>query len=163
MWVNCSEVDELRACYRLKSEREKQILYTNAYIWNLKKNSWWTYLQRRNGDTDIENWLVDTAGEGEVRTNWESSIDIHTLSCVIQITIGKLLHGTGRPARPSVTSRGWNGEEEAREGGGIYTIMTNSHWCTAETTTILQTNYPPIKKRERETMRTVVPLYRWEK
>ena len=64
MWVNCSEVDELRACYRLKSEREKQILYTNAYIWNLKKNSWWTYLQRRNGDTDIENWLVEQVGRG---------------------------------------------------------------------------------------------------
>ena len=37
--------------------------------------------------------------------NRESSIDIHTLSCVTQITTGKLLYGTGRPAWPSVTSR----------------------------------------------------------
>ena len=30
----------------------------------------------------LENGLVDTAGEGEGGTNWESSIDVYTLSCV---------------------------------------------------------------------------------
>ena len=40
------------------------------------------YLQAWNGDTDIENGLVYTAGEGEDGTNRESSIDIYTLSCV---------------------------------------------------------------------------------
>ena len=39
-------------------------------------------MQGRNGDTDIENGLMDTAGEGEGGKNWESSIDIYTLSCV---------------------------------------------------------------------------------
>ena len=38
-----------------------------------KKRYWWAYLQRRNGDTDVENGL-DTVGEGE------SSINIYTLS-----------------------------------------------------------------------------------
>ena len=42
-----------------KSEREKQILCTNAYIWNLEI---WNYLQGSNGDTDIENRLRDTVG-----------------------------------------------------------------------------------------------------
>ena len=38
-WVICSEVDGLRVCHTewSKSEREKQIPYTNTYIWNLKK------------------------------------------------------------------------------------------------------------------------------
>ena len=37
-WVICSEVDGPRVCHTecSKSEREKQILYANAYIWNLK-------------------------------------------------------------------------------------------------------------------------------
>ena len=36
--VSCSEMDEPRACYTecSKSEREKQISYINAYIWNLE-------------------------------------------------------------------------------------------------------------------------------
>ena len=38
-WVICSEVDGPRVCHTecSKSEREKQILYANTYIWNLKK------------------------------------------------------------------------------------------------------------------------------
>ena len=65
-----------------KSEREKQILHINTYIWNLEKWYWWTDLQDRNGDTDVENGLVGTAVEGEGGTNWESSMEIHTLPCV---------------------------------------------------------------------------------
>ena len=42
-----SEVDGPRVCHTewSKSEREKQILYANAYIWNLKRKKswyWWT-------------------------------------------------------------------------------------------------------------------------
>ena len=38
IWVSSNEVDEPRAYYVewSKSEREKQILYVNAYIWNLE-------------------------------------------------------------------------------------------------------------------------------
>ena len=37
-WVICSEVDGPRDCHTewSKSEREKQILYANTYIWNLR-------------------------------------------------------------------------------------------------------------------------------
>ena len=38
--------------------------YINTYIWNLEKWYWWTYLEGKNRDTDIENRLVDTKGEG---------------------------------------------------------------------------------------------------
>ena len=62
MWVSCGEVHELRACHTewSKSEREKQILYINAYMWNLVKRYWGIYLQGRSRDTEAENRLVDT-------------------------------------------------------------------------------------------------------
>ena len=38
-WVICSDMDGPRDCHTegSKSEREKQILYINAYMWNLEK------------------------------------------------------------------------------------------------------------------------------
>ena len=42
----------------------------------------WACLQGRNRDADVENGCVDTAGEGEGGTNWESCIDVYTLPCV---------------------------------------------------------------------------------
>ena len=59
MWVSCSEVDEPRTCYTewSQSEREEQILYSNTCIWNLEKQYWRTYLQKRNGDADPEDDL----------------------------------------------------------------------------------------------------------
>ena len=80
-WVSSNEVDEPRVYYTKwsKSEREKQISHINVYIWNLEKWYWWTYLQGRNRDIDVENGFVDTVGEGEGGTNWESSIDTYTL------------------------------------------------------------------------------------
>ena len=43
-----------------KSEREKQISYINAYMWNLEKWYRRTCLQGRNKDTDVENKRTDT-------------------------------------------------------------------------------------------------------
>ena len=68
IWVSSNEVDEPRTYYRKwsKSEREKQISYTNAYIWNLERWSWWIYLQGSYGDADMQNRLVDTEGKKRV-------------------------------------------------------------------------------------------------
>ena len=46
-----------------KSEREKQILRVNAYMWNLEKWYRWTYLQSRNKDTDLVNKCRAIKGE----------------------------------------------------------------------------------------------------
>ena len=40
IWVSCSEVDEPRTSYTEWSKSEKQVLYINAYIWNLDKCYW---------------------------------------------------------------------------------------------------------------------------
>ena len=48
------------------SQKEKQILYFNSYIWKLERWYLWTYFQGSTGDTDVENRLIDMgSGEGE--------------------------------------------------------------------------------------------------
>ena len=56
-WEICRDVDGSMDCDTdwSKSEREKQILYINVYMWNLEKWYRWTSLQGRNRDTDVEN------------------------------------------------------------------------------------------------------------
>ena len=73
-------MDEPRAYYTKgsKSEKERQIWYTNAYIWNLERWYWWIYLQGSNGDVDIENRLLDTVGEKEGGIIWENNIKTYT-------------------------------------------------------------------------------------
>ena len=61
IWVSCNEMDEPRTYYTewSKSDNEKQMSYINTYTWNLERWYWWNYLQVSNGDTDIENRLMD--------------------------------------------------------------------------------------------------------
>ena len=53
-----------------KSDRERQVTYDIAYMWNLKKLIQMNLLQNRNRLTDLENELMVTRGEG-----WEGGID----------------------------------------------------------------------------------------
>ena len=62
-WMNLEPITEWS-----KSEREKQVSYTNMYIWNLERWHWWTYLQGNSGDSDIENRLMDVAWGRKERT-----------------------------------------------------------------------------------------------
>ena len=67
-WVSSDKVGEPRTYYteQSKSEKERQILYSNAYIRNLEKWCWRIYLQGSSGETDIENrlwtWGVERRG-----------------------------------------------------------------------------------------------------
>ena len=65
IWVTSNEVDGPRTDYKewSKSESER---YTNAYIWNLEIFCWRIYLKGSNGETDVENRLMDM-GRGEER------------------------------------------------------------------------------------------------
>ena len=109
-----------------KSEREKQILYINAYVWNLERWYWWTYLQDSSGDADIENGFVDTVEEGEGRTNWKSN----TETCANEAASENLLHDTGNSNLVLCDNlEGWDGvggELEVQEGGDICIPMTGS-------------------------------------
>ena len=47
-----------------KADRERQISYDAAHMWNLKKGYKWIYIQNRNRITDVENKRMVTRGEG---------------------------------------------------------------------------------------------------
>ena len=70
IWVSSNEVDEPRASYRMKSEREKQMSYINAYLWNLERWYWWSYSQSSSGDADIETRLWTRVGGRQERVRW---------------------------------------------------------------------------------------------
>ena len=75
-----------------KSEREKQILCVNAYMWNLEKWYRWTYLQSRNKDTDLVNKCSAINGEDGEWNKLEDGVNVSTLLC---IKYENLLHSTG--------------------------------------------------------------------
>ena len=79
-------------------------MYINTYIQYLEKWYWWTYLKGRNGDADIENGLVEILREGKGGANWDSSIDIYTLSCIKCIAGRMLIYKSGISAWPFVTT-----------------------------------------------------------
>ena len=62
IWVSPNEMDEPRvSCTEWsKSEREKQILHTSTYIWNLERRQWGTCLQGSRG----QRWDAWTQRQG---------------------------------------------------------------------------------------------------
>ena len=76
-----NEVDKPRVYYT-DEVNQKQISNPNAYLWNLERWQWWTYLQGSNRDTDIESKLEDKAGEGEGGANGESIKEAYAISYV---------------------------------------------------------------------------------
>ena len=62
------------------SQKQKNKCHVLMHKYGIKKNgAAGPIFLGRNRDTEVENGLVDTRGEGEGGTNWESSIDIYTL------------------------------------------------------------------------------------
>ena len=84
IWVSSNVGHEPGAYYTewKKSERERQILYINAYKWNLERQYLWSYTQGRKGDTEVKNRLLHSVGEGEVGMIWENSIETCTYTYV---------------------------------------------------------------------------------
>ena len=99
IWVSSKEVDEFRAYYTewSKSERETQISYINAYMWNLERWYLWSNTQDSKEDTGIKNRLLDTVGEGEGGMIWENSIEAYALPYVKQIASGSLTYDLLNP------------------------------------------------------------------
>ena len=134
--ISANEVDKPRAYYAewSKSEREKQILYIHAYIWNLEGWYWWSCLKGNTGDAGIENRPMDTGrGAWRGRDEWkESSGNIHMTLCRIWL----------RELKPGLCDNleVWDvvgGGREVQEGGDFCIYMADSCWCMAETSTIL--------------------------
>ena len=99
IWASSNEVDEPRAYYTewSKSERERQIPYINAFVWNtnnvwnLERWYWWSYLHGSKGDTDVKNRLLDSLGEEKGGMIWENSIETYIyIICKIYVNKCKI-------------------------------------------------------------------------
>ena len=86
----CRDVDGPRDCHTKWSQAERKqsvVHYEHTYVESRKEWYWWSYMQSRNGDTDIENKYICTkVGVGWIR---RLGIDIDTLLilCVKWVTI----------------------------------------------------------------------------
>ena len=97
-------------------------------------------MQNRKRDTDVQNRLLDSVGEGEGGMFRDNSTETSILSRVKQITSPGWMHETsGQGWCTGKTQRDGMGREV---GGGIgmgntCKSMANSCQCMAKTTTIL--------------------------
>ena len=62
-WMNLEPI--IQSEVRSKSGRERQMLYTNAYTWNLERRHCRSCMPISKGDTDVKNRFLDSEGEGE--------------------------------------------------------------------------------------------------
>ena len=74
-------------------------------------------MQNRKRDTDVQNRLLDSVGEGEGGMFWENSIETCILSRVKQITSPGWMHETS--ARAWCTGKTQRDRVEREVGGGI--------------------------------------------
>ena len=100
-------------------------------------------MQDSKRDTDVQNSLLDSVGEGEGGMIWENSIETCILSYVKQISGPGLMHETGCSGLVHWDdSEGWDGE------GGGKAVQDGEHMYThgwfmlmyGKATTILESN-----------------------
>ena len=120
-------MDETGAYYTngSKSERKTSIQYTNAYIWNLERQSQRPYMWDSKGHIDVKNSLLDSVGNGEGGMIWENGTETYILPYVKWIASPGSMHGTGCSGLVHWDDpEGWDGE-----AGGRGFRMGNT--CTA--------------------------------
>ena len=97
-------------------------------------------MQNRKRDTDVQNRLLDSVGEGEGGMFQENSMETCILSTVKQITRPGWMHETS--ARGWCTGKTQRDRVEREVGGGIgmgntCKSMADSCQCMAQPTTML--------------------------
>ena len=97
-------------------------------------------MQNRKRDTDVQNRLLDSVGEGEGGMLQENSIETCILSIVKQITSPGWMHETS--AQAWCTGKTQRSRVEREVGGGIRMgntckSMADSCQCMTKTTSIL--------------------------
>ena len=102
------------------SQKEKQILYINTYMWNLEKwYRWLTYLQSKNRHRHREQlygYQEEKEGRDELRYwNWHTDL---LILCVKWTTTENLVSTPGNSAQGSVVT--WMRRKSEREGAYVY-------------------------------------------
>ena len=137
-WMNLEPIKQWS-----KSERENQILYIKAYIWNLEGWYWHICSHTSNGDADIENRLTDKGGEqeGEGEMNGESSVDACTPTFVNRQTVGIccMIQELKLGLSNNLDRWGWmECGRDIQEWGDTRTPMVHSCGCMTNQTNIVK-------------------------
>ena len=147
IWVSSNEEDESRACLEWsQSERERQIPYTKACIWNLERWYQRSYKQDSKGDTDVKNRLLDSVGERDGGMIWENSTETHILPYVKETTSESLMYEAGHPKMvfwDNLEGSGGEGGGRRVQDGGTHVYLWLTHidvWQKPQ-----YCNYAPIK------------------
>ena len=107
-------------------------------------------MQNRKRDTEVQNRLLDSVGEGECGMFRENSIKTCILSRVKQITSPGGMHETGAQAWCTGKTQRDGVEGEVEGGIGMVNTcksMADSFQCMTKPTAILQSNQPPTNKK----------------
>ena len=140
IWVRSDEVDEPRTYTEWsESERERQILYSNTYIWDLGEWFWRIKGQQwRNRHREQTYGHGERGGEGEMygKSNMETYITICKIESQREFAVwlGKLKQGL------CIKLKGWDGQGVGREiqkGVDKCIPMTDSCWGLTENKKIL--------------------------
>ena len=97
-------------------------------------------MQNRKRDTDVQNRLLDSVGEGEGGMFQENSIETCILSRVKEITSPGWMHETSAQGWCTGKTQRNRVEREVRGGigmGNTCKSMADSYQCMTKTTTIL--------------------------
>ena len=97
-------------------------------------------MQNRKRDTDVQNRLLDSVGEGEGGMFRENSIETCILSRVKQMTSPGWMHETSAQAWCTGKTQRERVKREVGEGNGMGNTcksMADSCQCMTKTTTIL--------------------------
>ena len=114
-------------------------VYQHIYM-EFRKMVMITLYAKQKKDTDVQNRLLDSVGEGEGGMFQENSIETYILSRVKQITSPGWMHETS--AQGWCTGKTQRNRVERKVGGGIgmgntCKSMADSRQCMTKTTTIL--------------------------
>ena len=97
-------------------------------------------MQDSKRDTDVQNSLLDSVGEGEGRRIWENGIETYKLSYVKWIASPGLMHDTGCLGLVHWEDpEGWDGEGGGRRGQDSEYMYTRGRFMSMydKTNTIL--------------------------
>ena len=105
-------------------------------------------MQGRKRDTDMEDSLVDTPGEGESGTNAKTGVGMYTLPCVKQLMGCCTAQGTQLCTLRWPGGVGWGESGQGAQDGGTYVYIWLIHIVIWQILTTLQSNHPPIKNKK---------------
>ena len=95
-------------------------------------------MQNRKRDTDVQNSLLDSVGEGEGGMFQQNSIETCILSSVKQIASPGLMHEAGCSGLVHWDDpEGWDEEGGGFRMGNTWTPTADSCQCMTKTTTVL--------------------------